>query len=549
MRSRTLIFAFLLLLLVAPAAHAKSYSADRFDARIRVLHGGAVEVTETVVFRFDGTFREVFRKIPRRRTDGIEVLRVSMDGTVFTRGDGPGRYDLSSNNGLRVRWHFGPVTNSTHTFELTYVARGVVQQSDAGDVLRWQALPSDHNYRIASSTVEVDLPVAPVSVPSVNTRRTATARVVREDTHLVVHAEGIRSNGWIEVSAVMPRGSAIEAPPAWQARAEHAAALAPKWLIAAGTILGVGLILLFALRMGYESPGREESVGSTGPDLPDNLPPALAGALVSNGRTGLEQAMATLFALAGQGELSIVEQPRSWGQRSYRLKHTNTGRRLREHEQAVIDAVFTGKGPEAETDLAKARGRVARRMRTFTQAVDQQMIAEGLVDDGRATVRRRYARVATGALILGAVALIPCGIVVRDYGPWVLVVPGAIMIFGILALIMYAALTPLSNEGIRRARGWRGFKKFVHQVTRDRATIANDAATRLLPFAVAMGMAVGWASYLKKHRQGVPDWFRALADDPSGVAFAYFVGSGGSGAGSGGAGGSSAAGGGASGAH
>ena len=41
----------------AQDVEAKSYSAERFDTRITVLSGGAIEVTETVVFRFeDGTF-------------------------------------------------------------------------------------------------------------------------------------------------------------------------------------------------------------------------------------------------------------------------------------------------------------------------------------------------------------------------------------------------------------------------------------------------------------------------------------------------------------
>ena len=68
-------------------AEAKSYSAERFDSRIRVVDGGALEVTETLTFRFEsGTFSRVFRDIPRRRTDGIEILRASMDGRPFPFG-------------------------------------------------------------------------------------------------------------------------------------------------------------------------------------------------------------------------------------------------------------------------------------------------------------------------------------------------------------------------------------------------------------------------------------------------------------------------------
>jgi hypothetical protein len=175
------------------------------------------------------------------------------------------------------------------------------------------------------------------------------------------------------------------------------------------------------------------------------------------------------------------------------------------------------------------------------------MLADGLMDEGRLAVRRRYARIAAGALVFGAVAMVPTAILIGDYGAWPLAVPGAVMVVGLIALIMYAAHTPLSNEGIRRGRAWRGFQQFLRQVTRDRATVPRGGAARLLPFAVATGLSAGWSSYLKKHNEDVPSWFRALASDHGGQAFAYFVASGGSGASHGAGGG--AAGGGASGAH
>lgn len=241
MRPRTLILAFSLLLFLAPAAHAKSYSADRYDARITVRPGGALEVTETVVFRFDGTFREVFRRIPQRLTDGIQVTRVSMDGADFSRGKEPGQYDLSNDEGLRVRWHFAPVTSSIHTFELTYVARGVVRQSTDGDLLEWRALPSNHEYRIETTTIDFDLPAAPAQPPAIRTNRTAAADVRHEDTHVRLSASGIRSHGWIEASILMPAGSAITAPPDWQARRIYAARFASQWLIAGAIVFAVGM--------------------------------------------------------------------------------------------------------------------------------------------------------------------------------------------------------------------------------------------------------------------------------------------------------------------
>jgi hypothetical protein len=69
-------------------------------------------------------------------------------------------------------------------------------------------------------------------------------------------------------------------------------------------------------------------------------------------------------------------------------------------------------------------------------------------------------------------------------------------------------------------------------------------------YAIALGLAQSWSSYLKKHRAAMPAWFHAIsaAGHDSAAAFSAFVGSGGTGAGGGHRGARSGAGGGSSGA-
>ena len=131
---RILTALFLLLTVAAPAA-AKTYSADRFDSAIRIRTDGAIEVVETVVFRFEsGTFTYVYRDIPKRRTDGIEILSAEMDGRVLPFGDGAGAVRVRYRSKVEVRWNFAPRSGSTHTFVLRYLARGVVQKLPAEEI-------------------------------------------------------------------------------------------------------------------------------------------------------------------------------------------------------------------------------------------------------------------------------------------------------------------------------------------------------------------------------------------------------------------------------
>jgi hypothetical protein len=552
---RRFLLCAVLLAAFSGAAHAKEYSAERFDARIELLRGGALRVTERVLVRFQsGTFTQFYREVPGRRTDGIEVIAASMDGAVLPAGEGPGQVQIRDASRTRITWRFPKASGSSHLFELVYIVRGAIRQTEDGDALAWRALPGQHAYRIASSTIDIVLPGEPIAPPSLETRRVGGTSVAVEGTEVRIHARDIRANGWVDVGIRLPRGSLIDAPPQWQQREVAIRQSAPMWMIGAAAVLIAGLMLIFGVRQGYDAPPGDGTGVSAGPVLPDTLPPALAGALVANGSARFEHAMATLFALADRGEVTIEEQPRSLGQHNFVVTRTGARSPLAAHEQRALDVIFADEeGPERSVGLGKARSRLTKHFKKFSTAVEGEMAAAGLMDEGRRAVRKRFLGIGVIALIAACVAPLGALFTIDGYGAWPMLIPVALAVVGVTALICYAAHTPLSNSAVRRAEQWRGFKRYLRDIARDRQTSPSDSAMRQwLPFAVATGLAPAWAAYLKRHRGGAPRWFHALADGDSGHAFAAFVGVGGAGHSSsahgGGGGGGGAAGGGSSGA-
>ena len=243
-----------LALSIVPEAAAKTYSAERFDSRIRILPNGAIEVVETVVFRFEGEFKYVYRELSRRRTDDIEIVSAEMDGRTLPFGNESGQVEVRRRSKVRVEWKFAPRADSSHTFVLTYIVRGVVQRDGGRDVLEWVALPTEHDYRIGESQVSLELPVAPLSRPIVDSKRVAELTFEPGGQQLQVFARGIGKNGWVKTRLEFGEGAIIAAAPAWQQRQLAARALAPRWLTAAGIILVAGLLFMFALRQSYDSP-------------------------------------------------------------------------------------------------------------------------------------------------------------------------------------------------------------------------------------------------------------------------------------------------------
>jgi hypothetical protein len=551
---RSLIASLLALAIAAPAAAAgKRYSAERFDSTIRVLDAGAIEVVETVVFRFEGgPFKEVFRELPRRRTDGIEIVSAAMDGRQLTAGD---ELDVRNRDGkIRVVWRFAPRADSTNTFVLTYIARGVVAREAGADVLAWNALPTEHRYRIDRSDVVFELPVAPRERATVLTRRVGNVTDTALEpggTRLQLVANDIGRDGYVTARLSFDEGALIPAPPAWQARQIAARAVAPKWAMAAVVLFIAGLILLIALYQRYDSPRESGGGDAPLPAAPDGLRAGVAGALAANGSVRLSHAMASLFALADRGVVLIVEEPRSWGQRHFTLHRRDCHAPLAPEELAVLTLAFHNKGEEEDSvSLMKARSRVMKGLRRFKDAVHQELRALGMLDDERMRVRGRFLAVSVALLVLAAALIVPAVFAAPTYMGWPFLIPGAAAAVAVAGFIVYGALTPLSNAGCRSAERWRGFQKHLKEVARDRAQLASESPARVLPFAVALGLTALWSKYMKQHPVGVPPWFRALrgSDDGGFPSFLAAVGAGADGGGAGAGAGGGAAGGGASGA-
>ncbi len=411
------------------------------------------------------------------------------------------------------------------------------------------------NTTTASPRAEIvlELPAAPLERPTVDSKRVSEVVLEPGGQRLQIRARGIGKNGWVKTRLEFDQGAIIAAAPAWQQRHLTARVLAPRWMSAAGLVLAGGLIFMFGLRQRYDSPHNDRFEGTV-EMLPDTSRPGVAGALAANGSITLQQAMATLFALADRGGVTITEEPRKWGQRNFTLHRRKTNHALAPEDTVVLDLAFRHKGQALdEVSLTQARNRIASRLRDFKAALNQELRTLGMLDDERMRVRARYLGFAIAFVLIGGLLVIPAAFLARQYDAWPFLVVGAVAAIGIVGFIFYGALTPLSNEGVRRAGRWRAYQRHLKDVARERVHLTSDSPSRLLPFAVALGLAAAWSKYLKNHPVGVPPWFRALAVSGDDGGFPAFIAAGGAGTdggagGGGGAGAGGAAGGGGSGA-
>ena len=166
-----------LALSIVPEAAAKTYSAERFDSRIRILPNGAIEVVETVVFRFEGEFTA---RLPRtlaatHRRHRDRERRDGRPGASLRQGIGPGRGAATVKSPRRVEVC---AARRLDPHLRAHLHRAWSRSARGGrDVLEWVALPTEHDYRIDESQVILELPVGAAVRPIVDSKRVAETDV------------------------------------------------------------------------------------------------------------------------------------------------------------------------------------------------------------------------------------------------------------------------------------------------------------------------------------------------------------------------------------
>lgn len=561
------------LLFPRPVEAAQSYSADRFDVEVTVQPDGSVQVTETILFRFSGDpFTYVFRELATEFSDAITDIEVYMDGERLPNGTEPGQVEIERGDPLRVTWHFEPTTDSTHTFTLNYRMEGVVRQGGEADLLAWECLPTEREYAIASSTCRIDYPeqISLVAPPEI---REGRADVSMVDSAAVFSAADVAPDETLIVALRFPPGSVAPYPPEWQQQQQQIRESRPYFIGAAVgvLVLGLGAIILYRMRYRRTSTAPKSYTPANRP--PAERAPAVAGVLYQEGSytDSGSLLLATLFDLARRGAVTIEEiEPESrWRKKDFVLRRgvSPTDAHLQPHERGLIQALFHDKkrglglnvseGPRDSVRLSEMESHMYARVNDFTETLKDEIEQRGFISTHQ---RRGRHTLIYGGIILMVIALAAIFAIIftveEQFGPWPLLINASVFINGIVALILGATLSPLTEERLAEAQAWQRFARYLKDITRGRE-LRFDRGTfeSYLPYAAAFGMTTKWVKHFEKEGTfAIPDWFHPLSTtgDSSVAAFVVMmaaISSSTSSAGAAGAGGAAgAAGGGASGA-
>jgi uncharacterized membrane protein YgcG len=508
-----------LLVSFAAVADLGGFTIARFHTDLTVQANADLVVEERIEVDFSERRHGIYRSIPVRYTDPIGIgysFRFRLLEVVDERGAPYQTRVRNENRYVRIR--IGSPdrrVSGRQVYIIRYRVRGALRRFDDSHELYWNSTGHEWSTSIRKASATVRLPLAfpadsLVTVAYVGRFGSRGQAVeVRVDEPGVVTYTTTRQLGPREgltvVTAWPP--SAVSFP----GRLTHALGfLADNWIVV------VPFLSLVLLWRAYARSGRDPESLSVAVryEPPANVSPGGIGTILDE-KVDLKDITATIVDLAVRGYLTIREDRKEllWGLVSSEETHFERNRdksdtELHSHERRILDAVFESGDNVSTKDL---ENKFYKKLPGIRSALYERLVREGHFAGNPSRVRTRYA----GGGVAAAVVTVGAGIL------WVVsrggILPNALVFpiaSGVATLIVFLAFSPAMPRRTRvgtRMRMWAlGFQEFADRVEKHRLE-QDDARTtfeRLLPYAMALGVASKWAKKFEGiYEQDAPVWY------------------------------------------
>jgi hypothetical protein len=501
--------------LVATAAPGqRSISIERFDATIQVRPDAAIDVAESIVARFTGSWNGIYRTIPvkYRNAQGLNwTLRLDLLGATDETGRQLRVETSRQGHYVKYKIWVPGAADATHTVVLRYRAGNGLRFFEDHDELYWNVTGDEWDFPIEAATARIELPAAAEGVRAIayNGPYGATEQEATVETHgttvtmAMPHALGFHEG----LTAVVGWNKGVVTEPSAAERA--AGLLASNWPL--GIPIPVFLLAFLVWRRRGRDPQQRPITVLYEP--PQGLTPGEAGTLLDNS-VDMRDITATLVDLAVRGHLRIEERDDRKlfgliGSREYvlhRLEPPATAGALAPHEQRLLDGIFSSRGSSVE--LSQLENEFYTSIPGIRKSLFEQLLSRGFYHARPDQVRSRW-------MVGGAFA----GVVIAGGGISLadrfLLTPVPFLIAGALTaliLVAFGAVMPARAEaGARALEQVLGFEEFLRRVEAEhlKKVILGkpELFDRYLPYAMAFRVEKQWARAFEGIYTQSPTWY------------------------------------------
>jgi uncharacterized membrane protein len=482
---------------------AKSYRITNVSIDAQLQTNGSMDVVESRTFEFSGSFSFVFRTLGPQGSITFQDFKVSENGKFYELSDSgrPGTYRVTRPSGqIEVRWFFD-AKNESRTFDFHYRVLNAVARYEDVAVLYYQFISGDwdrvsqtvrlhvkppgkilqsqlsewlHGPLWAESRIETDgsilawcehlpghtyLEIRALYPPEKFPGAERNSGIVRSRI-LEEEARWVEESNRMREEAIRERDKAIQKTEAREKRQEQG-----KWVVIALSVLGLG----FAWR-NYRKYGQRPSLPPSvkvASDIPENIPPALVGYLLSSREIYGGAIVSTMMDLARRGFINLREEQTekrklfggtrtvtdyTWDlNREYWLEHNSN---LKVYEDDLLKFIFD--------DLAEGRDsidlkEIKKQQTKFTKFFREWKKKVKKLGDEKGWFDRESNRGMYYSLGIGIAMIILTGVAAYFVGIWAIGLGVASIVVFILSF-----LTPhRTKEGEMLARHWKALKRYL----------------------------------------------------------------------------------------
>lgn len=514
-----------LALLLSPAAATADGGERivRYDVDLHVRGDAVLEVRETIVYDFDlePNRHGIYRDIPLRVAGegGARKIRLHF-GDVRDEAGHPVAYQSSITNGFQ-REQIGSkdvVVTGQRTYVLTYTLdRATVAAEDRdparraeGNLLLWNSIGTGWDSPIGggSTTLRIDGADAPIVTCETGAEGVVGQRdctVTQEGgVSTVALARALRPHEGLTVRAHWPAGTTT-----FPSSSTRLLWLAQEHWGAGVLVLALALLLRRYLRSGRDPAGRSTIIAEY--DAPPGLTPAEVGTLVDEAVDN-DDLTSTIVDLAARGYLRIVavggDQDHAPDDYRFVRLHPN-GPELKAHEELLINRLFQD---GEDVTLSSLKQKMAPTWQAMRSGLYRSMTNDGYFTSNPAVVRASAIGVGTALIVAG----IPLA-VLSDTAYSSLLTAGCVAAAGLACVLASRALPAKTAAGVAALEHTRGLERYltVAEQARLKFEEAEQRYSKLLPYALALGVAALWSKRFEGLLKQAPDWYQG----PTGSSF------------------------------
>jgi uncharacterized membrane protein len=511
---------------------AKSYRITGVSIDAQLQTDGSMDVIESRTFEFSGSFSFVFRTLTTQGRVTFQDFKVSENGQFYELSDSgrPGTYRVTRPSGqIEIRWFF-ETKNESRTFDFHYRVLNVVARFEDAAVLYYQFISEEwdivsQNVRLhvkppgqllqsqlmewlhgplwAESRLEVDGSITawceylpshtyleiralypPEKFPgAARSAGTVRSRILEEEARWAKESNRMREE------AIRKRDEAVRKMEAREQRQEQG-----KWVLIVLSVLGLG----FAWR-NYRKYGQRPSLPPSvkyASDVPENIPPALVGYLLSSREIYGGAIVSTMMDLARRGFINLREEQKEkkklfggtrtvtdymWDlNREYWREHDTD---LEVYEGDLLKFIFEDLAFGGDSiDLKE----IKKQQTKFTKFFREWKKEVKKLGDEREWFDRESNRGMYYSLGIGIVMIILTGVAAYFIGFWAIVLGAAS-----IAVFILSFMTPhRTKQGEMLARHWKALKRYLlkyHYRSMDRTALLTKIDDYLV-YGIVLGL-------------------------------------------------------------